>query len=159
MIAEIPKDLSQKPINILLVEDNEADIKITLRAFERGKIKNNIFTVKNGQEALDFIHKRGSYENDRDLPVPDLILMDIVMPKMSGLETLQKLKEDPEFDHIPVVMLTSSKNENDVVKSYKYGAVSYIPKPVNYEDFIKIIDGFNLYWHIINILPTKLNEG
>ena len=141
------------PIDILLVEDNEADIKITQRAFAHGKLKNNVYVVRDGQEALDFIYHKGSYKNKNDFPKPDLILLDIKLPKVDGFQVLKVLKEDFQYQSIPVIMLTSSNNEEDVAKSYKYGATSYIQKPVNYEAFVKIIKGFNFYWHIVNKLP------
>lgn len=124
------------PIDILLAEDNEADIKITLRAFDKAKIKNNVFVVRNGQEALDFVYHRDPYQDQHKYPKPDLILLDIAMPKMDGLEVLKKLKSDAETDYIPVVMLTSSKNEQDVMNSFKNGAASYIQKPVTYDEFL-----------------------
>ena len=143
-----------RPIDILLVEDNEADIKITLRAFKKAKLSNNIYVARDGQEALDFVYHQGKYQDKEKFPRPDLILLDIKMPKLDGLAVLGKLKADSECSLIPVVMLTSSEREEDVVKSYEGGAASYIPKPVNYEDFVKIVDGFNFYWNIINKLPS-----
>ena len=143
------------PIDILLVEDDEIDSEAALRAFEKGKIKNNILVARDGEEALDFVYHRGAYQDKNKYPRPDLILLDIRMPKLGGFEVLKKLKEDPQYSYIPVVMLTSSQNEEDVLKSYGFGAASYIPKPVSYEDFKKVVDGFNFYWHIINKLPPK----
>ena len=154
-MAEPPilDDLNDKPIDILFAEDNEADIKITLRAFAKGKIKNNIFIVRDGQEALDFVYHRGPYQNQQKYPRPDLILLDINMPKVDGFEVLKKLKSDAQTDFIPVIMLTSSKNEQDVLKSFKGGAASYIQKPVTFEEFTQVVNVFNFYWHIINKLP------
>ena len=148
-----PEEVNNFPIDILLVEDDEADIEITLRAFEKGKLRNNISVVRDGQEALDFIYHEGAYRDGKLYPRPDLILLDIRMPKMDGFEVLKKLKSDPQYSYIPVAMLTSSKNEEDILQSYRNGAVSYIPKPVSYGDFQKVVDGFNFYWHIINKLP------
>ncbi len=150
---EATKPENKEPIDILLVEDNDQDIKITLRAFSKAKIKNNIHVVVDGQEALDYIYNNEKYKNVKDATTPDLILLDIGLPKISGFDVLKKLKEDSNLKHIPVVMLTSSKNEEDIVKSYDYGASSYIPKPVSYEEFEKVVDGFNFYWNIINKLP------
>ena len=145
--------LKDAPIDILLVEDDEMDIETTLRAFETGRIKNNISVTRDGEEALDIVYHRGEYRDEKKFPRPDLILLDIRMPKLGGFEVLKKLKSDPQYSFIPVVMLTSSQNEEDVLKSYGFGAASYIPKPVSYEDFKKVVDGFNFYWHIINKLP------
>ena len=153
LIDEPPID--RQPIDLLLVEDNQADLKITLRAFEKGRLKNNIYTVKNGQEALDFIFHEGIYQDAEKYPQPDIVLLDIMMPKMDGFEALKRLKENERHSHIPVVMLTTSRNEEDVIKSFQYGAVSYIPKPITYEEFIRVVDGFNFYWQIINKLPRK----
>ena len=151
--------VNDRPIDILLVEDNEADVKITLRAFQKAKVKNNIYVANDGQEALDFIHHEGKYQDPKKFPCPDLILLDINMPKMNGFEVLKKLKSNPQFNFILVVMLTSSKNEEDVMKSYQNGAVSFIPKPVDFEAFIKVVDGFNFYWHIINKLPHTAKQA
>ncbi|OGW80257.1 MAG: hypothetical protein A3G33_06180 [Omnitrophica bacterium RIFCSPLOWO2_12_FULL_44_17] len=142
-----------KPINILLAEDNEADVKITLRAFDKARLKNNIFVVRDGEEALDFIYHRGKYSDATRYPKLDLVLLDIKMPKVDGLEVLKKLKSDPVFKMLPVVMLTSSKNEQDIVTSYMDGASSYIPKPVSFQEFIEVVNGFNFYWQIISKLP------
>ena len=147
-------DTNNRPIDILLVEDNDTDVKITLRAFEKAKIKNNVFVVNDGQEALDFITHQGKYTDGKKWPRPDLILLDINMPKLSGFDVLKKLKQDSKYNFIPVVMLTSSKSDEDVLKSYQTGAVSFIQKPVSFEVFTKVVDGFNFYWHIINKLPN-----
>lgn len=149
--SEIKND---KPIDILLIEDNEADIKITLRAFKKARLRNNIFVVTDGQEALDFIYHQEPYHDKEKYPVPDLILLDINLPKINGFEVLERIKGDTKLSYIPIVMLTSSKNDEDIVKSYGHGAASYIPKPITYEDFVNVVDGFNFYWHIINKLPA-----
>lgn len=142
-----------RPMNILLVEDNKADVKIALRAFNESKLKNKVYVVKDGQEALDYIFGEGQYRDRKKFPLPDLILLDINMPRVDGFQVLDRLKNDLQYNFIPVVMLTSSKNEEDIAKSYKIGASSYIPKPVSYEEFLKVVDGFNYYWHTANKLP------
>ncbi|MBN1872510.1 MAG: response regulator [Candidatus Omnitrophica bacterium] len=150
------KDINNaRPVNILLVEDNEADVKITLRAFAKSKIKSNMFVVNNGQDALDFIHHSGAYQDEGKYPRPDLVLLDIKMPKMDGFQFLEILKKDLEYSSIPVVMLTSSKTEEDIAKSFKYGAASFIQKPVSFEEFVKVVEKFNYYWYIINKLPSQ----
>lgn len=146
---------NNKPIDILLVEDDETDIKITLRAFEKAKLENNISVVRDGQEALDYVRHEGQYQDKNKYPRPDLILLDIKMPKVDGFQVLDTLKSDDKYKFIPIIMLTSSKGEGDVAKSYKNGAASYIQKPVGYEDFVEVVDGFNFYWHIINKLPGE----
>ena len=143
-----------RPINILLVDDNESDIKIAKRAFAKCGLKSNLYVAMDGEEALDFIYHRGKFTDKGMYPRPGLILLDIKMPKVDGFQVLQKLKSDPQYNFIPVIMLTSSKDEEDIVKSYRNGAASFIPKPISYESFIKVVDGFNFYWHIINRLPN-----
>jgi len=144
---------SDAPINILLVDDNEADVKIALRAFAKANLKNNIYVVNDGVGALDFIYHKGKYQDKEKFPRPDLILLDIKMPRLDGFDVLKTLKNDLEYNFIPIIMFTSSKDDKDIAKSYRYGAASFIQKPVNYEDFVKIVEGFNFYWSIINKLP------
>lgn len=141
------------PINILLVDDTEADVKITLRAFEKARLRNNIFVVQDGDEALDFLNHRGEFSDHQQYPRPGIILLDINMPKIDGFEVLKAIKTDDNLKTIPVVMLTSSKDHQDVLKSYNYGASSYIPKPVDYGEFLRVVESFNFYWSIINRLP------
>lgn len=142
-----------KAINILLVEDNEADVKITLRSFKKSIVQSNINVVNDGQEALDYIYGTGKFSDRATYPMPNVILMDLNMPKLTGLQVLEKLKSDPEYKAIPIVMLTSSKNEEDVIKCYQSGANSYIKKPVNYEDFESVTKNFMDYWKNTIILP------
>lgn len=149
------KKMDDTPINILLVEDNEADVKIALRAFKKSELKNNMYVARDGQEALDFIYHGGRYQDKKKFPTPDLILLDIKMPKVDGFQVLEKIKSDLQYSFIPVIMLTSSKDEEDIAKSYRGGAASFITKPVDYEEFVKIVDGFNFYWHVINKLPNS----
>lgn len=142
---------STKGIPILLVDDDEDDILITRRAFERYEPKNTPYVVRDGEEALDFIYHRGKYR-DKSTPTPGLIFLDINMPKMSGLEVVRRLKEDPEKRRIPVVILTTSRREQDKIESYKLGVNSYIVKPVDFDKFIEAINTINLYWSL-NQLP------
>ncbi|MCB1195472.1 response regulator [bacterium] len=145
----------QKPIDILLVEDNEADIKITIRTFKKSRLANRLFVVRDGQEALDYIFLQGHYQDRTAFPLPDLILLDINMPKVNGFQVLENLKRNEEFKYIPVVILTTSQQEEDIAKSYATGACSFISKPIGYEEFTKKIEAFNYYWQIVNILPPK----
>jgi CheY-like chemotaxis protein len=146
-------DVDFKPMNVLLIEDDEADVKIAIRAFNKADPNINIFVANDGEEALDYIYHRGNYQEKERFPRPDIILLDIKMPKVDGFGVLANIKNNPNCSFIPVVMLTSSKNEQDITRSYKEGACSYIQKPVNYEDFVKIIDGFIFYWQAINRFP------
>ncbi len=147
--------LEKKLIDILLVEDNEADVKITLRAFQKMAFTNRLYVVNDGQEAMDFIFHQGNFKDHKEYPQPDLILLDINVPKFNGFEVLERLKQDKQSSFIPVIMLTSSQNENDIAKSYSLGAASYIPKPIDFGEFLKVVEGFNFYWHIINRLTVK----
>jgi len=140
-------------INILLAEDTEDDIVITREAFKTVKIKNNLYVVRDGQEALDFIYHEGKYKDKQKYPRPDLIILDINMPKMDGFQVLEDIKQNCKYSMIPVIMLTSSKNEDDIARSYRSQAASYIHKPVDYEEFVKLIDTFMVYWAQINRLP------
>jgi two-component system, response regulator len=144
-----------RKLEILLVEDNETDIKLTLRAFQKSEIQNNLFVVRSGQAALDFIMGKGEYQDRDKYPCPDIILMDIRMPVMEGLEALRIIKEHPVYRQIPVAILTTSKNEHDVISSFMLGAVSYIQKPVSFDTFVELINGFNYYWSVVNSLPPK----
>ncbi len=144
-------DSNKKLIKILLAEDNDDDIVMIQDAFARSRIINSFDVVKNGEEALKFLRKEGQYA-DRDRP--GLILLDINMPKKNGFEVLEALKQDTRFDYIPVIMLTTSEREEDIVKSYKEGACSYITKPVNFNNFSKVIEQFALYWALISKIPS-----
>ncbi|MFH1752913.1 MAG: response regulator [Candidatus Omnitrophota bacterium] len=148
------EERSSVPLNLLLVEDNETDIKIAQRAFAKSELKTNVYIAHDGEEALQFIRNEGKYKDKKLYPRPGIILLDIKMPKKDGFQVLKELKSDPQYDFIPVIMLTSSKDEEDIVKSYRSGAASFIQKPISYDNFIKVVDNFNYYWHIINRLPN-----
>ena len=148
------KDL---PLNILLVEDNEADVKIALRAFQQARLKNQLFVTHNGQECVDFVRHRGSFTEAARYPRPDLILLDISMPVMDGFGVLKDLKGDEALRSIPIIVMTGSSNEDDIRRSYANGANSFIRKPVAYEEFVEVVEAFNHYWHIINTLPGRKN--
>jgi CheY-like chemotaxis protein len=140
-------------IEILLVEDNRNDAELTIRALIKNKIANNITHLKDGAQALDFLFGKGEYLG-RDLNnKPRLILLDLKMPKVDGLEVLKKIKEDSETKIIPVVMLTSSKEHPDIEKAYALGANSYIVKPVDFDGFANAIKELGLYWLLLNQNP------
>jgi CheY-like chemotaxis protein len=142
------------PIDILLVEDNPDDIELTLRAFRRSRVKNRIHVVRDGQEALDYIYHEGGYK-EKKAPTPGLILLDIRLPRVDGLEVLRRLKSDPRFKKIPIVVLTTSNRDPDIARSYELGANSYIVKPVTSDKFMETIQKIELYWVVINTLPQQ----
>jgi len=135
---------------ILLVEDNPDDEALTLRALKQNKIQNEVVVARDGAEALDYLFARGAYAG-RDLRVmPQLILLDLKLPKVDGLEVLQRLRADPRTAHLPVVVLTSSREGRDVIESYRHGANSYIPKPVDFARFTEAVRQLGLYWLVLN---------
>jgi two-component system, chemotaxis family, response regulator Rcp1 len=140
----------KKEISILLVEDNEGDILLTLEALKEAKIYNNINVVRDGDEALQYLNKEGKYE---DVETPDLILLDINLPKMDGIEVLGKIKTNEHLMVIPVVMLTTSDSEKDIFQSYQSHANCYITKPVNFENFMDVIQTIKDFWINIVKLP------
>lgn len=137
---------------ILLVEDNPDDVLITKRAFKKGKIKNKLYTVENGVEAIKFLHKEGDYS---DAPVPALILLDINMPLMNGFQVLEKIKSDEDLRKIPVIILTTSERDKDIDRAYTLGCNSYIVKPVNFQKFLEVIINAQEYWLQICKVPLK----
>ena len=142
-----------KPIDILLVEDNEDHAELTLRALQNNNLTNDTYVVKDGQEALDFVYHQGKYEDTKKYPRPGLILLDINLPKVTGLEVLETLKKNPDFKSIPIIMLTTSSRDEEIARSYAGGANSYITKPVDFGEFAKKIKDLKLYWTIVNSLP------
>jgi len=138
------------PKIILLVEDNPSDIELTQRAFVRSRIANEMVVAEDGQEALDFLFARGQYV-DRDASnVPALVLLDLNLPRVDGLEVLRQIREEPLTRRLPVVILTTSKEEQDVAQSYDLGANSYIRKPVDFTQFVQAIEQMGLYWLVLN---------
>lgn len=140
---------------ILLVEDNPDDELLTLRAFKKSKILNEITVVRDGVEALDFLFCTGSYADRDPHQVPQLVLLDLKLPKIDGLEVLKRLRKEPKTRILPIVILTSSKEEQDIVEGYKLGCNSYIRKPVNFSQFIEAIEQLGLYWLVLNESPGK----
>lgn len=146
--------MKQNSVEVLLVEDNMVDAEITTRALKKYNMANNLVHVKNGKDAVDFIFAAGKYEGTRDIShPPKVVLLDIQMPKMNGMEVLEKIKADPRTRSTPVVMLTSSKEHPDIQKCYDLGANSYIVKPVNFESFAEAIKNLGFYWLLMNQPP------
>lgn len=146
--------MSEAPVEILLVEDNPSDLKLALHSLQRHKVSNRIHTVRDGAEALDFLFRRGRYA-DRDETAPKVVLLDLKLPKVSGLEVLQQLKANPVTAAIPVVVLTSSREDTDIAASYKLGVNSYIVKPVGFDKFSESVRELGLYWLLLNQPPTS----
>jgi two-component system response regulator len=142
-------------VEILLVEDNPTDAELTMRALKKKNLANNLVWVKDGVEALDFIFSRGQFANRGNL-TPKLILLDLKLPKIDGIEVLRTLKADPKTRTVPVVMLTSSHEERDIVESYKLGVNSYIVKPVDFDKFVEMVSQVGLYWSLVNKVPQGL---
>ena len=140
-------------IEILLVEDNPQDAELTLRALKKNNLANSVHHVKDGAEALDFLFATGPYSGRRVENPPKVVLLDLKLPKVDGLEVLQKIKADQRTMMTPVVVLTSSKQDRDMVESYKLGVNSYIVKPVEFEKFLEAVRQMGLYWLLVNKTP------
>lgn len=145
--------LSGNPVKILLVEDNPGDIRLTQEALREGKVNNEMFIATNGLEALDFLGQKGQYV---DAPRPDVILLDLNLPLMNGAEILANIKADSHLKRIPVIVLTTSEDERDILKSYDLHANAYVTKPVDLERFIEIIGQIEGFWlTIVKLPPTE----
>ena len=143
----------REDIPILLVEDDEDDVHLTQRAFEKGHILNKLFVTNDGEEAMEFLEQRGRYNNPDDAPEPGVIMLDLNMPKMDGYEVLNRIKSDNKLKHIPVVVLTTSDQTDDVQKCYDIGANTFITKPVEFNNFLEAIVTTGKYWLSIAKLP------
>lgn len=141
-------------VEILLVEDNPNDVTLTLRALRRHNLSNRIHVVRDGAEALEFIFGTGAYAEHGLEPAPKVILLDLKLPKVDGLEVLQRIKTDSRTRVIPVVVLTSSREQRDIIESYQLGVNSYIVKPVDFEQFTEAMRQLGLYWVLLNQPPT-----
>ncbi len=142
-------------VEILLAEDNPNDVELTLRAFRKNNLTNPVHVVRDGEEALDFVFCRGPYASRTMENRPKVILLDLKMPKLDGLEVLRRIKADERTRSIPVVVLTSSQEERDIVESYQLGVNSYIVKPVDFEQFIETARVLGLYWILMNRPPLR----
>ncbi|MEO7043963.1 MAG: response regulator [Ferruginibacter sp.] len=145
--------MTTNDVQILLVEDNKSDAMLTIRALKKHNLANNLVHLIDGAQALDFLFAKGEFE-DRDMHIkPKVIFLDLKMPKVSGLEVLKIIKSDERTKLIPVVMMTSSKEEQDIVESHKLGVNSYVVKPVGFENFSKTITELGFYWLVVNNTP------
>jgi CheY-like chemotaxis protein len=147
--------MNYNPVDILLVEDNPNDIELTLRAFKKAKVSNQIVVVRDGFEAVQYLE---DCKRNPEKPMPGLVLLDLNLPKMSGHEVLQHIKGDRQLARIPVIMLTASTREEDVVRSYDLGVNTFISKPVQFADFMRVVGSIQEYWIIIATLPPTTTE-
>lgn len=143
----------EKNAHILLVEDNRMDIELTLDAFKEARLKNTIQVAKNGEEALDYLFGRGKYADRESYPMPNLVLLDLKLPRIDGFEVLRQIKSEPILKRLPVVILTSSKEEGDRALSYDIGANSYLVKPVSFDGFLGVVRQIEGYWLTLNVAP------
>jgi len=142
-----------KEKTILLVEDNPNDVMLTLRALKKNNIKNDVVVARDGAEALDCLFGTGAYKDQDVSTLPVLILLDLKLPRISGIEVLQRLRSDERTKFVPVVILTTSKEEQDLIDGYRFGANSYIRKPVDFNNFIEAVRQLELYWLVLNEPP------
>jgi CheY-like chemotaxis protein len=149
-----PAHTQPQPAPILLVEDNPGDVRLTKEAFKQGRIENDLSVVSTGAEALDFLSRRGEYA---DAPRPDLILLDLNLPGKDGEDVLEDLRDDPQLRSIPVIVLTSSRAEEDIVRSYELHANAYLTKPVDPDEFIETVRAFEKFWFSVVRLPPEVD--
>ncbi|HSH55385.1 MAG TPA: response regulator [Candidatus Limnocylindrales bacterium] len=147
-------DITVQPINILIADDDEDDLFFATKALKESRLQNNVFCVYDGVELMDFLHKRGSF-TEATAPTPDLILLDLNMPKKNGREALKEIRADENLNQIPIVILTTSEAEQDIVASYKLGANSYIKKPVDFEGLVELMRVLKTYWVQFVKLPPN----
>jgi CheY-like chemotaxis protein len=141
---------------ILLAEDNPNDVELTLMALQECHLANEVEVVTDGAEALDYVYRRGKY-SERGPEIPGVVLLDLKMPRVDGLEVLRQLKSDPELRNLPVVMLTSSREEQDLIRSYNLGVNAFVVKPVDFTQFVDAIRSLGVFWAIVNEPPPSLH--
>jgi CheY-like chemotaxis protein len=147
--------LNNDIVEILLVEDNPPDAELTIRTLKKNNLSNNLVWVKDGAEAIDFLFGQGKYSDRQTSIKPRVILLDLRLPKVDGLEVLKRIKNDERTKCIPVVVLTSSKEDRDIAESYEYGVNSFITKPVGFDSFVKVISELGMYWLLVNHAPEN----
>jgi DNA-binding response OmpR family regulator len=142
--------------DIVLIEDNRHDAEFTIRALQQNRIVNSLIHLKDGEEAMDFFFCTGAFSSRSMQDLPKVVLLDIKMPKLNGIEVLRRIKENSTTKIVPVVLLTSSKEEKDIVESYQLGANSYVVKPMDFEGFQKVVADMGLYWLLVNRAPNDI---
>ena len=147
--------MTRRPIDILLVEDNPDDVDLAIYALRRHNLANDIHVARDGAEALDFLFCKGEYSDCDQYQPPKLVLLDLKMPKLNGLDVLEAIRENPKTAGIPVVILTTSKEDRDLIESYRLGVNSYIVKPVDFEQFSDIVRQLGFYWLLLNEQPPR----
>jgi chemotaxis family two-component system response regulator Rcp1 len=152
MITEMTTEMQTRPAELLLVEDNPGDVRLTIEALKEGKVINNLTVVKDGEEAIAVLRRQGQYAN---APRPDLILLDLNLPRKGGLEVLAEIKGDSELKRIPVVVLTTSQAEQDVLRTYTLHANCYIVKPVDLNQFMNVVQSIRSFWLALVMLPPN----
>jgi two-component system response regulator len=145
-----------KSKTILLIEDNPSDVDLTKRALEKGRIANELIVASDGEEALDYLFGKGEYAGRDRFELPTLTLLDLKLPKVSGLDVLRKIRSEPSTRRMPVVILTSSREEQDISAGYDFGVNSYIRKPVDFEHFVQSVAQLGLYWLVLNEEPPRV---
>jgi two-component system response regulator len=150
--------MADEIVEILLVEDNANDVELALRALRKNRLGNRIHVARDGEEALDFIFCRGAHRSRDITQFPKLILLDLKLPKVDGMEVLRQVKADTRTRIIPVTILTASKEEEDVARGYRLGVNSYIQKPVDFDQFCGTVTQLGMYWLLVNQLPSHLNS-
>ena len=145
-------EMQARPVELLLVEDNPGDVRLTIEALNEGRVINNLIVVKDGQEAIAFLRRQGRYA---EAARPDLILLDLNLPRKGGLEVLAEIKEDPDLKQIPVVVLTTSQAEQDVLSTYRLHANCYIVKPVDLNQFMAVVQAIKSFWLAVVMLPPR----
>ena len=143
--------IKQEPFVVLLAEDNEDDILATRRAWMKNNIANPLYVVRNGEECLDYLNQRGRYADPASAPRPGILLLDLKMPRMDGLEVIKQIRADEKLRRLPIVILTSSKMEEDRLRGYDLGANAYITKPVGFENFCESVKAIHMFWAIVEL--------
>ena len=147
--------MNSKPITILLAEDDEEDRYLIGEALDEGRVPHRLYVVENGEHLLDYLYRRGKYADLEQWPVPDLILLDLNMPRKDGREVLEELRENPELRRTPIVVLTTSSAEEDITRSYEQGVSGFVTKPVTFRDLMEVMKSIGTYWGKTSTLPPR----